>query len=246
MIVAMGDLTPIKRAGPANENGDDLDTALRSWRPARRPRAKPSSERPLAEQPSAPRSARPQAGLSEIATLDADGRIVGVNEAWKRAAGQTGAGQDGDVGAFYVDAAARFLPDLERSALEQGIKRLLSGAVDDVRLACAGQTASGPGWRLLQIAPLPGEAGRFLAIHADQTELATTREALKATSEQLVGAKDDERRRIAMELHDSTCQHLVASDGCGAPCLEPARPSSTRSPSPWTRRSRRSGFFPIS
>jgi two-component system, NarL family, sensor kinase len=34
--------------------------------------------------------------------------------------------------------------------------------------------------------------------------------ALQVTAEQLLAARDDERQRIAIELHDSTCQHLAA------------------------------------
>ena len=59
-----------------------------------------------------------------------------------------------------------------------------------------------------------GEPGRFIAVHTDQTELATTRQALRTASEQLSVARDDERQRIAMELHDSTNQHLVAIGFC--------------------------------
>jgi signal transduction histidine kinase len=62
----------------------------------------------------------------------------------------------------------------------------------------------------VQITPLSvGTAGRFVAIHEDLTELALTQEALQATSEQLLTARDEERERIAIELHDSTCQHLA-------------------------------------
>jgi two-component system, NarL family, sensor kinase len=39
---------------------------------------------------------------------------------------------------------------------------------------------------------------------------AGTREALQASSEQLLAARDEERQRIAVELHDSTSQHLAA------------------------------------
>ena len=63
----------------------------------------------------------------------------------------------------------------------------------------------------LGITPLTvGKTGRFVAIHDDQTELAMTREALQMTSEELHNARDEERQRIAVELHDSTSQHLAA------------------------------------
>jgi two-component system NarL family sensor kinase len=214
MIVAMEEFAPAGAAAPpANENGGSQDAELRSWSPeARRPRAaRPSKPRPV-EQPSSPPNPHLETGLSEVAILDAAGCILAINEAWRRAAaGQALADNEAGVGAFYVDAAARLLPGLDRPGLEQGMQRLLSGAADDARLARDVPTVSGSSWRRLQITPLAlGDTARFVAIHTDQIELATTREALKATAEQLLSAKDDERRSIAMELHDSTCQHLVA------------------------------------
>ena len=49
-----------------------------------------------------------------------------------------------------------------------------------------------------------------IVLDSDQTELAMTQEAMRATSEKLLHARDEERERIAIELHDSTSQHLTA------------------------------------
>ena len=93
--------------------------------------------------------------------------------------------------------------------------RLLSGATAAFRLSCTAQSPSGPGLRQLQVAPLAvGERDRFIAIHADQAELAATRQALRTASEQITIAKDEQRQCIAMELHDSTCQHLAEIGLC--------------------------------
>jgi signal transduction histidine kinase len=54
-----------------------------------------------------------------------------------------------------------------------------------------------------------GEA-RLVAIHEDLGEVARANAALRKTTEQLLSAQEVERARIAVELHDSTGQHLTA------------------------------------
>ena len=173
----------------------------------RRPQPAAMPERPLPK-----RTPRPGPAPAEIVILDGDGRIVVVNEAWRKTVAAFGVVLcNAGVGAAYPDVACAFIPDLDRTALEIGLHRLLAGAVDEVSHTFAIQTPGGPRWRHLQITPLSvGATGRFVAIHDDQTELATAQEALKVKSEQLLAARDEERQRIALELHDSTSQHLAA------------------------------------
>ncbi|HEX5264495.1 MAG TPA: histidine kinase [Phenylobacterium sp.] len=191
-------------AGAANE-----DTGARRRRaPVPGADAAPAEERSFS-----PRSPRSGAGPSEIAILDAEGRIIGVNQAWRVAvaAHKLGA-RDAGVGAAYADLVCKVLPDLERAALERALQRLFSGKVDDLQHTFPIPSRDGPRWRHVQIAPLSmGGVRRFVAIHDDQTALAATQEALKVTSGQLLMARDEERQRIAIELHDSTSQHLAAA-----------------------------------
>ncbi len=169
---------------------------------------------PASSQPEAASSQRAQvgSGASEIVMLDTDGNIVAVNQAWRDAVAAYGlALRDAGIGSPYVDAACQFLPDLDRAGLELSLRPLLSGDADDVRHTYAIWTPRGLRWRHVQITPLsPGTPGRFVAIHDDLTELAVTQAALRMTAEQLLTARDDERQRIAIELHDSTNQHLAA------------------------------------
>jgi signal transduction histidine kinase len=157
---------------------------------------------------------RPRVGSasSEIVMLDTDGNIVVVNQAWRDAVAAYGLVlRDAGIGTAYVDVACRFLPDLDRAALELSLRPLLSGDADDVRHTYAIWTPRGLRWRHVQITPLsPGTSGRFVAIHDDLTELAMTQATLRMTSEQVLTARDEERQRIAIELHDSTNQHLAA------------------------------------
>ena len=137
--------------------------------------------------------------------LDGEGTIVVVNQAWRHAVTAYGLGfADAGIGAAYVDVACQFLPDLDRAALELSLRPLLSGDADDVRHAYAIWTPRrGPRWRQVQITPLsPGTTGGFVAIHDDLTELTMTQALFRVTSEQLLAAREEERQRIAIELHD--------------------------------------------
>jgi signal transduction histidine kinase len=153
------------------------------------------------------------AGSPDIVLLDGGGRIVVVNEAWRNTfAAQDVALRDAGIGALYVDAICGLLPDLDRPALEFSLRRLQSGDAEDVRRTYAQWTVRGLCWRQMRITPLSvGADGRFVAIHDDLTEVVRMQEALQATSEELLTARDEERQRIAIELHDSTSQNLVAA-----------------------------------
>ncbi|HEX5006723.1 MAG TPA: PAS domain-containing protein [Hyphomonadaceae bacterium] len=57
-----------------------------------------------------------------------------------------------------------------------------------------------------------GEVERFVGVAVDITERRQLSADLRATSFALLQAEENERRRIAREIHDSTAQHLVALD----------------------------------
>jgi PAS domain S-box-containing protein len=57
-----------------------------------------------------------------------------------------------------------------------------------------------------------GEASRFFGVMADITERKTLEQEAEELSERLFNLQEEERQRIAQELHDSTAQHLVAAN----------------------------------
>jgi two-component system, NarL family, sensor kinase len=148
---------------------------------------------------------------AEIALLDADGVIVAVNAAWRASVTALGGElRRWGVGASYLAIARRFVPDFNEATLRGSLERLRTGKTALVRHPYAIKTTQGPQWRQVQITTLRLGAGvRFVAIHENLTELVRAQEALRRTSAELMTAQDDERRRIAIELHDSTSQHLA-------------------------------------
>ena len=57
-----------------------------------------------------------------------------------------------------------------------------------------------------------GEPSRHIGVFADITERKALEQETKELSERLVNLQEEERQRIAQELHNSTAQHLVAAD----------------------------------
>ena len=57
-----------------------------------------------------------------------------------------------------------------------------------------------------------GEPSRHIGVFADITEREALEQEARELSERLVNLQEEERQRIAQELHDSTAQHLVAAN----------------------------------
>jgi signal transduction histidine kinase len=94
--------------------------------------------------------------------------------------------------------------------LHEAMRQLLAREVHTLTHAYVIVTEAGPRWRQIRLAPLRAGVAHFIAVHEDLTEVARTQAALRRTTEQLLSVQQEERERIAIELHDSTGQHLAA------------------------------------
>jgi two-component system NarL family sensor kinase len=151
-------------------------------------------------------------GTTEIALLDDRGVVVSVNAAWRAAAAAfsprfAGAG----VGERYVDICTRVVPYVDAAALASDLDALIAGRTSLFEATYGLPTSTHEQLRQVQITRLViGPKPYFVAVHEDLTAQQEVASALRATSERLLHAREDERRRIALELHDSTSQNLAA------------------------------------
>jgi signal transduction histidine kinase len=142
----------------------------------------------------------------QIAILDEHGRIIAVNQAWRRFAEGIGiSGPAHGIGAGYLDVA---VPSGRRfSAMEDVIAGLRPSFRALYQIASPGCDR----WFTIRAFRFRiGDAARILVSHEDVTELMTARASVSELSERLLTLQDEERQRIASELHDSTTQYLVA------------------------------------
>lgn len=111
------------------------------------------------------------------------------------------------MGARYVDLAVQEFPDIDVSALRRALREVASGEATSFRRRyMASKTA--PRWRELWVTPLPIADATYLAVlHSDV--LAFEEGRCSTALESALAAQEEEHGRNAVELHDSTIQHLV-------------------------------------
>ena len=147
---------------------------------------------------------------AEIALLDEACTIIAVNKAWRDGAGGQGRADHG-VASSYLELCRRMIPDVDEVKVARGLRALLNGQRQTFSMAYMLTTPQGVRWRQLRINRFQhGQATRLIAQHEDVTEIAVAQAELKETSRRLLSIQEEERGRIAVELHDSTSQHLVA------------------------------------
>jgi signal transduction histidine kinase len=146
-----------------------------------------------------------------IVLLDRRGVIVATNAAWRARIAQIGLDQaDSGVGARYAEVVKAAAPNTEETGFERRLMDFLVSGDPLFETTFSRRTPAGTTRRQVRITPVSlGGETYFVVMHEDLTERARVLTALLETSDQLLHAQEQERQRIAIELHDSTSQHLA-------------------------------------
>jgi signal transduction histidine kinase len=155
-------------------------------------------------------------GSAEIVLLDRRGIIVAANRAWRTSITSRKLPiHNAGLGTGYADVARIALSELNDPISARSDEDALRALLDDL---LAGRRSHfeatynhGGKLRQLRIAPLRiGDVTYLVAVTEDLTERERVEAELNEVSDQLLHAQEEERQRIAIELHDSTSQTLAA------------------------------------
>nr|WP_295106622.1 PAS domain-containing sensor histidine kinase [uncultured Caulobacter sp.] len=148
-----------------------------------------------------------------VTMLNADGRVVAINEAFADFMRQNAlGGEPRGMGADYLGLYAGIVAPEDIDAVAVGIQRLLFGTRGPFRYQFKVRAPHGLVWiKLAAVRVGLPQAPFVMVTHEEITSQRRAQEALQEATARLLHAEDDERRRIARELHDSTAQYLTGA-----------------------------------
>ena len=151
--------------------------------------------------------------LAQVVVLDCTGTVIASNQAWRRFAVGHGflAANDTAPLNYFRLYQAPLVRRAEAKRIGNALAALLEGRRRSVRLVYALHAAGQMRWLHLSAARFTVGNEVFVVVASeDVTAVKEAQHTLGESSERLMQLRDEERRRIAEELHDSTAQHLVA------------------------------------
>ncbi len=164
---------------------------------------------------------------SHVCVLDRHGVILKVNEAWTEFAGHNSdrAVAKADVGDNYLDICRKAIVGGDPTVAEilRGIESVLAGSRPYFSTEYACHSPTEQHWFVMRVKVLKG-SGAVVISHVDISErvrmaraledhvvlLGKQRVELESLAGKLLEAQEQERRRIARELHDDFNQRLAA------------------------------------
>ena len=142
---------------------------------------------------------------ARIAILDDSGVILAANASWLKAFGNAPSKRPVDGTDYRLDGCAP-------AEVCAGIERVVDRLQDDFHSTYADGEVSRVHWYRLRASRFEHFGiSRVVVVHEDVTDIIETKHALSELGSRLLALQDAERQRIAAELHDSTCQHIVAA-----------------------------------
>jgi signal transduction histidine kinase len=149
---------------------------------------------------------------AQIAVLDGRGVITAVSRGWREFARRVGGGgRNHGLGRPYVPFLQPAVIDGEPLALDEAVRAALAAPTPRARTFALRLRDGEARTYRIQFTPVRRDGRRLiLATHEDVTELTRARDALRDATERLFSLQEEERRRLAADLHDSTGQHLLA------------------------------------
>jgi signal transduction histidine kinase len=150
---------------------------------------------------------------ARVAVLDEFGVITAVNRAWNDLADIGGyRSACCRVGESYIDFCKKAGATARNAFLiARRLEQLLAGRVRQGRHLYSCDTRDGTRWYQMRTSRFEvAGANRIVIAHEDVTDVRRADDAQREAGTQLLHTLEEERRRIARELHDSTAQHLTA------------------------------------
>jgi len=164
---------------------------------------------------------------AHVCVLDKDGVIVKTNDAWKEFArcNSNPAVAGDDVGQNYLDVCRRAIAGGQSTAqvIVEGVEAVLGGRQPSFSAEYPCHSPEEERWFLMRVTQLKESQGGVIS-HTDisaQIQMARSleqhilllgekREELESLTGKLIQAQEQERKRIARELHDDFNQRLAA------------------------------------
>lgn len=148
---------------------------------------------------------------SSVAVLDESGNVLYVSRVWLAFANDADLPLELDaLNAAYLGISR--LPGKETSPLAEDIQRIIDGSEREFCKEYSGQGPDGPRWFVIHAArlDLPRSNGfRVLVTREDVTRHKQAEEALRNLGGRLINAQEEERSRVARELHDDLNQQVA-------------------------------------
>jgi two-component system NarL family sensor kinase len=161
-----------------------------------------------------------------VALLDEKGIVVGVNESWRRRIRMLGyAASDHGVGKSYIEMFEWKAGAEHASRVSESLKTLMSGESWSFSYVYTSANHTLGTWFQLRGKRFFAQGVvRIVIAHEDVTEIKQAHEIQESHSALLLQAQDEERRRIARDLHDVTVQNLATiKAGLGQAIRAPER-----------------------